>query len=191
MTRVPSDQPKWENAFGRSCVQLRKSMGLTQRALGRLLGISEQAIQHWERGIHAPTAVHLERLLALCLHRHAFAPGSEREQALQLWLAAGQQADFDAFWMRAQLAAPSAHSALVVLKREAAQSVEPLAKQEPPSTSSHFDWGNALDVHDFYGREAERLQLEQWVVKERCQVVSVLGMGGIGKSALSVTFMHQ
>src|SRR3989454_1276285 len=188
MKRLPSDEPKGENTFGRSCVRLRKSMGLTQRALGRLLGISEQAIQHWERGARSPTPEHLQRLLALCLQRHAFAPGREHEQAHQLWLAAGKPADFEAFWMRVQLAAPSAHHALVVLKRETA---EPLAKQQPAATSSRFDWGDALDVHDFYGREAERLQLEQWMVKERCQVVSVLGMGGIGKSALSVTLMHQ
>ena len=56
---------------------------------------------------------------------------------------------------------------------------------------SRYDWGDALDVHDFYGRQAERLQLEHWVVQERCRVVSVLGMGGIGKSALAVTLMHQ
>src|SRR6266849_512338 len=191
MKHFPSDQQERENAFGRSCVRLRKSMGLTQQALGKLLGISEQAIQHWERGVRSPKREHLERLLALCLQRHAFAPGREHEQAHQLWLAAGQQADFDAFWMRVQLAVPSAPQALVVLKRQAAQTAEPKANQEPPSTSSHFDWGDALDVHDFYGREAERLQLEQWVLQERCQVVSVLGMGGIGKSALSVTLMHQ
>src|SRR5260370_11318541 len=191
MKHFPSDQQERENAFGRSCVRLRKSMGLTQQALSRLLGISEQTIGHWERGVRSPKREHLERLLVLCLQRHAFAPGREHEQALQLWLAAGQQADFDAFWMRVQLAVPSAPQALVVLKRQAAQTAEPKANQEPPSTSSHFDWGDALDVHDFYGREAERLQLEQWVLQERCQVVSVLGMGGIGKSALSVTLMHQ
>ncbi len=188
MKHLPSDQHERENVFRRSCVRLRKSMGLTQRALGRLLGISEQAIQHWERGARSPTPEHLQRLLALCLQRHAFAPGREHEQAHQLWLAAGKPADFEAFWMRVQLAAPSAHHALVVLKRETA---EPLAKQQPAATSSRFDWGDALDVHDFYGREAERLQLEQWMLQERCQVVSVLGMGGIGKSALSVTLMHQ
>ena len=191
MKRVPSDQHDGENAFGRPCARLRQRMSLTQRALGRLLGISEQAIQHWERGVHAPTPEHLERLLALCLKRHVFTPGREQEEAHQLWLSAGQQAGFAAFWMRAQLAAPSAPLALVVLKRQAAQTAEPKANQEPAPPSSHFDWGDALDVHDFYGREAERLLLEQWVLEERCPVVSVLGLGGIGKSTLAVTFMHQ
>src|SRR3989442_13445047 len=76
MKQSHADQLKGENAFGRSYATLRKHMHLTQRELGRLLGISEQAIGQWE-------------------------------------------------------------------------------------------------------------------LEERCRVVSVLGMGGIGKSALSVTFMHQ
>ncbi len=191
MKQSHADQLKGENAFGRSCATLRKHMHLTQRELGRLLGISEQAIQQWERGVRSPTVKHLKRLLALGIQSHAFAPGQEHEEAKQLWLAAGQQADFEAFWMQVQLAAPSALSSLVVLKRGAPQSEVPRAEHSPPLTSSRFDWGNALDVHEFYGREAERLQLEQWVLEERCRVVSVLGMGGIGKSALSVTFMHQ
>src|SRR6266446_8943176 len=33
--------------------------------------------------------------------------------------------------------------------------------------------------------------LTRWVVEERCRVVSVLGLGGIGKSALAVSLMHQ
>jgi transcriptional regulator with XRE-family HTH domain len=49
---------------------LRKKMGLTQQALGRLLGISEQAIQRWERGVHVPRKEHLESLITLCLQRH-------------------------------------------------------------------------------------------------------------------------
>ena len=102
MKRLPSDEPKGENTFGRSCVRLRQSMGLTQRALGRLLGISEQAIQHWEHDVYFPTQEHLERLLVLGLQRHAFVPGREQEEAHQLWRVAGQQVDFESFWMRAQ-----------------------------------------------------------------------------------------
>src|SRR5229473_827151 len=52
-------------------------------------------------------------------------------------------------------------------------------------------WLEALAVPSFYGREREMAQLTQWVLQERCRVVSVLGMGGIGKSALAVSLMHQ
>src|SRR5579864_3219154 len=74
MKHFPSDQQERENAFGPRCAMLRKSMGLTQRALGSLLGISEQAIQHWEHRVHVPKPEHLERLLALCLQHQAFVP---------------------------------------------------------------------------------------------------------------------
>jgi WD40 repeat protein len=53
------------------------------------------------------------------------------------------------------------------------------------------DWGDALDVPSFYGREQELSTLARWVVEARCRVVSVLGLGGIGKSALAVSLMHQ
>src|SRR5256885_334881 len=51
--------------------------------------------------------------------------------------------------------------------------------------------GEALDVPNFYGRQGELATLAQWVVEERCRVVSVLGMGGIGKSALVTSIMRR
>src|SRR5260370_27632017 len=60
-----------------------------------------------------------------------------------------------------------------------------------PVLGPRVDWGEALDVPSFYGREEELATLEQWVVQERCRVVSVLGMGGIGKSALAARVMHR
>src|SRR5438132_9652349 len=53
------------------------------------------------------------------------------------------------------------------------------------------DWGDAPDVSSFYGRAWELDLLSEWVVQERCRVVSVLGQGGIGKSALATQVMHR
>ena len=60
-----------------------------------------------------------------------------------------------------------------------------------PAPEPLMDWGDALAVPLFYGREQEQDLLSEWVVQERCRVVSVLGMGGIGKSALTVSIMYQ
>jgi WD40 repeat protein len=57
--------------------------------------------------------------------------------------------------------------------------------------STRTDWGDVVDVSMFHGREAELSRLMQWVVDERCRLVALLGMGGIGKTALSVKLANQ
>jgi WD40 repeat protein/class 3 adenylate cyclase/DNA-binding XRE family transcriptional regulator len=61
----------------------------------------------------------------------------------------------------------------------------------PFTPSPIIDWGEAIDVPALYGREQELATLTQWVVQEHCRVVNVLGLGGIGKSALAISLMHQ
>ena len=53
------------------------------------------------------------------------------------------------------------------------------------------DWGEAIDVSLFYGRTEELATLETWVLRDRCRLIGVLGMGGIGKTALTVKIAQQ
>ena len=51
---------------------------------------------------------------------------------------------------------------------------------------SHQDWGEAIDVSIFFGRTDELATLQKWIVKDRCRSILLLGIGGIGKTALSI-----
>ena len=67
----------------------------------------------------------------------------------------------------------------------ASASPQDLADGHAPAVllTHHVDWGEAPDVEIFYGRQTELTQLQQWLMADRCRLVAVLGMGGIGKTA--------
>lgn len=171
-------------AFGQAMLTLRTSIGLTQVGLAELLGVSRKAIGRWEAGDTYPSASHLKALLTFALEQRAFPVGREAEEVRAFWHMAHQKVRFDESWLQEVVNQMRPHLTLV-----ADASVEQDVVDSPLET--RVDWGDALDVSSFYGREQELAQLSHWVVEEQCRVVSVLGLGGIGKSALTVSLMHQ
>lgn len=53
------------------------------------------------------------------------------------------------------------------------------------------DWGDAPDVSVFYNRTEELATLQQWILNDGCRLVVLQGMGGIGKTHLSIKLAEQ
>jgi WD40 repeat protein/transcriptional regulator with XRE-family HTH domain len=176
--------------FGQAMLALRTSIGLTQAGLADLLGVSRRAVSEWEVGSAYPTADHLKRLIMLGIQQQAFAIGHEAEEIRALWKAAHQRVLLDELWL-AELLSQQRPPPLFATPQPIEQTVARDQAVVQSARGPRVDWGDALAVPTFYGREPELAQLTEWVVQERCRVVSVLGLGGIGKSALAITLMHQ
>src|SRR5579862_1020226 len=162
--------------FGQLMLTVRTQLKLTQTELAARLGVRRRAVVDWEGGLSYPTADHLNQFAVLAIERRVFPDGREAEEVRALWKAAHQKVLLDEAWLGDllfQFQAPSAS------QPGEETDVTPHALAAGRSGGPQFDWGDAPDVERFYGREWERDLLTEWVIKERCRVVSVLGQGGI------------
>lgn len=77
------------------------------------------------------------------------------------------------------------------LQQTLAVAIPDVKDAERANIKQSQDWGDAIDVSTFYGRTKELATLVQWSVQDRCRLVVLLGMGGIGKTALAVKLAKQ
>jgi WD40 repeat protein/transcriptional regulator with XRE-family HTH domain len=185
--------------FGQLILKLRTSIGLTQVGLAALLGVSRRAVGEWETGLNYPKAPHLQNLIELCVQQQVFAPEREEAEIRALWKTAHQRMLLDEAWLASLLTRPPAPSMPIEEAGSAAVvRASPAPVQLPPPTetpvtyaggepaaSPRVDWVGVLDVSHFSGREVEVAELSAWIVQERCRLIALLGMGGIGKSMLA------
>src|SRR6266496_402637 len=175
-------------AFGQAMLTLRTVIGLTQAGLARHLGVSRKAVGEWEAGLTYPKAEYLKAFIALAAQQQAFPLGREEAEIRAFWHAAHQKVLLDEAWLGTLLL----HTEVSPVSRPVEETIGTTSVFAPPARSGpRVDWGDAPGVTTFYGREWELNLLTSWVVEERCRVVSVLGLGGIGKSALATMVMHR
>src|SRR5260370_3402999 len=169
--------------FAQLLVSLRKRAGLTQEDVALQVGVGEKSIRNWEGGTNYPTALNLRKLIELYLDRRVFPPGQEQDEVRLLWEQLHERVPhrtgvFDEQWFAD------------LLSRQQVRSSG--HEQHPARRPLHTQLSSeAPDVSALYGRSDELAELERWLLRDRCRLVAVLGMGGIGKTALAVKLVQQ
>lgn len=65
------------------------------------------------------------------------------------------------------------------------------AQSDNQHSGKKVNWDQPIELSTCYGRNRELALLEEWLVKDRCRLVTVQGIGGIGKTTLCVKLVDQ
>lgn len=75
----------------------------------------------------------------------------------------------------------------------AAHLPDPSVSLLPPAVAQSLQsWGElALDVSNFWGREADLSQIKSWIIDDGCRLVQLWGAASVGKTFLAVRLAKQ
>ena len=71
------------------------------------------------------------------------------------------------------------------------RNIQAVLRRYQQSQQSKQDWGEAIDVSQFYDRQEERQTLEHCIPEDHCCFIEIFGLGGMGKTALSVKIAQE
>jgi WD40 repeat protein/transcriptional regulator with XRE-family HTH domain len=148
-------------SFGSLLLRYGGRTGLTLDQLADRAGVSPGTLQEWQSDAGYPNAEQLRALLAVLLEAGGLSDGQELAEVQALW---------------ARVSHPDSRVEI----REGTHAVE-----------RWQDWGDAPDDSEFVGRAAELAMLRNWVLEDRCRLLAIVGMAGIGKTSLAARLAHD
>jgi transcriptional regulator with XRE-family HTH domain len=179
-TMTPPDVPHYEGSLAVFLGDLRTWVFASQSKAAQHFGLTHSTISRYENGQLKPDPGYIA-CLARLLDSALATAGSEAPAHRLSILAEVDRALHDCY------VNPAALGSWQELER-LADSYRP---QPTAPKQGHIDWGDAPDTAAFYGREAELSALQNWLTGDRCRLVAVAGLGGVGKTSLAARLVEQ
>ncbi len=125
-----------------------------------------------------------------------------QRQLMRLYARSGQQAAAVRQYqiveriLDEELGVPPSTETVELFERIRSGKIDLFSAQAPQAVvprlrAQNIDWGEAPDVSQFIGRDAEVEAINRWMMMEQCRLIAVLGMGGMGKTALATYVADQ